>query len=152
VPSFLADTNYRNPDNIMDTAGTRALGIKTPIYEWFNTQPHVGQHFGGLMAACNEGRPDFWDPTFYPVRERLGGTASEDDVLIVDIAGGEGNDLARFRAAFPDLKGRLILQELAHIVARMDSKSFEAMEHDWQQPQPIKGTSSVIPLSRLQHD
>ena len=139
MPTFLAATGYRNPENILDTAGTRALGIDTPIYEYFNKMPHMGQHFGGLMQAYNEGRPNFWDLSFYPARERLGGTTNDDDVLLIDIGGGDGNELAQFKAAFPELKGRVILQELAHVVKRMSNKSFEAMEHDWNKPQPIKG-------------
>lgn len=141
VPAWLAETAYRNPDNICHTAATRAFGCTgQPAYTYFNEHKEIGQHFGGFMVAYSAGRPSFWDSSFYPVRDRLGGGGGDDDdVLLVDIGGGDGHDLADFRAAFPDLKGRLILQELSHVVERIQNESYEPMVHDWNMEQPVKG-------------
>lgn len=113
------------------------------MYEYFNERRDVGRHFGGFMVAYSADRPSFWDPAFYPVRERLGSETSNEDVLLVDIGGGDGHDLAQFRAAFPELKGKLVLQELPHIVERVTNEHYEAMVHDWNRPQPIEGKCSL---------
>lgn len=91
------------------------------------------------MATFAAGRPSFWDPDFYPVQDRLGSAKSPEDVLLVDIGGGDGGDLKRFRNAFPELEGRLVLQDLGPVVKRAADPAYEAMEYDWMQSQPIKG-------------
>ena len=69
--------------------------------------------------------------------------AKEDDgaVLMVDVAGGRGHYLETFRQRFPNAKGRLILQDLPHVIddfPDLDPR-IEGMAHDMFLPQPIKG-------------
>jgi hypothetical protein len=45
------------------------------------------------------------------------------------------------KALGPEVKGRLILQELKHIVDNADQDGYEAQIGDWNQVQPVKGTS-----------
>jgi hypothetical protein len=40
------------------------------------------------------------------------------DVLLVDLAGGRGRDIEEFHQRFPDTHGRLILEELHHVLKR----------------------------------
>ena len=69
------------------------------------------------------------------------GPQSDDDVLLVDIGGGDAGDLGLLRKALgKEVKGRLVLQELKHIVDRTVEDGFEAEVGDWNQVQPIKGT------------
>lgn len=91
----------------------------------------------------NAGKPFFWENDYYPFDERLvtGGPKSDDDVLLVDIGGGDAGDLGLLRKALgKEVKGRLVLQELKHIVDRTVEDGFEAEVGDWNQVQPIKGT------------
>lgn len=104
----------------------------------------MGQRFGGMIQMYNAGKPFFWEDGWYPIKERLieGGPESDEDVLLVDIGGGDAGDLGILRKALgPDVKGRLILQELKHIVDRADQDGYEAQVGDWYQEQPVKGTS-----------
>ena len=89
------------------------------------------------------GKTMWADEGAYPVRERLG-TASDDEVLVVDIGGGAGHDLLGLRARYPDLKGRLVLQEMPYMVERIKREGacegiVELMEHDFYEEQPVKG-------------
>jgi hypothetical protein len=78
----------------------------------------------------------------YPVKERLG-NAKDDEVLVVDIGGGAGHDLLGFKERHPEVKGRLILEELPYMIDRVVGKldGVELVEHDFYTPQPIKGAS-----------
>ena len=65
----------------------------------------------------------------------------DDDVLIVDVAGGHGHYLETFRQRFPDAKGRMLLQDLPHIISDVQhlNPRIESMAHDMFLPQPIEG-------------
>lgn len=63
------------------------------------------------------------------------------DVLLVDIGGGEGHYLHAFNDRFPDAPGRRILQDLPQVVSGpMDAPTgTELMAYDFFTPQPVKG-------------
>jgi hypothetical protein len=103
----------------------------------------MGARFGGMIQMYNAGKPFFWEEGYYPLKERLvlGGPNSDKDVLLVDIGGGDAGDLGLLRKALgKEVKGRLVLQELKHIVDRSKEGGFEAQVGDWNEVQPIKGT------------
>ena len=91
------------------------------------------------------------DEEFYPVRKRLvGNSKSEKDaVILVDIGGGLGHDLAEFRTKHidtdSDIRGRLILQDKPDVIAQVapeTSRGLEVSVHDFFTEQPIRGKSS----------
>ena len=76
----------------------------------------------------------------YPVEAEAAGW-SPDKPLIVDIGGGIGHQCVQFKKAFPDLPGRVILQDLPHSIARaMETPGVENMAHNFFELQPVKGT------------
>ncbi|KAJ5082143.1 hypothetical protein N7532_011186 [Penicillium argentinense] len=58
---------------------------------------------------------------WFPVRERILQDAelSDDTLLLVDISAGKGHDLLEFKEMFPDLLGRLVLEDLGSVVKAM---------------------------------
>lgn len=86
------------------------------MFDFFETNPEHKAHFDHYMAGRSAGTRRAWYNT-YPVRERLlpGSDIEDQDgkVLVVDVGGGQGHKLAGFRRAFPEAKGRLVLQDLA---------------------------------------
>jgi hypothetical protein len=98
------------------------------------------------------------DPDFYPVRERLvdGLDDAEDAVLLVDIGGGLGHDLAEFRRKHPHAPGRLILQDVPAVIeqtgvaAGLDS-TIEPMVYDFHTEQPVVGARAYY-LHSILHD
>ena len=94
------------------------------------------------MSVYSLGRPSWMDNGFYPVRNLVDTTSiTNDDVLLVDIGGSIGHDLAEFKSKWPDLPGRLILQDLPAVVANADGlhETIEVMPHDFFTPQPVQG-------------
>ena len=89
--------------------------------------------------------PQWWD--VYPVTTELlktpGGLKNDSNAaLFVDVAGGRGHDVKRFRQTHPDLPGRCILQDLPSTIEDIQDNPPEGCEmqaYDFFTPQPIKG-------------
>jgi hypothetical protein len=62
--------------------------------------------------------------------------------VYVDIGGNIGHQCAEFKEAYPDVPGRVVLQDMAHsIAAALPTPGVEKMVHNFFEPQPIKGAS-----------
>ena len=63
---------------------------------------------------------------------------SPQEVLVVDVGGGQGVILKDLRASRPDLKGRMIVQDLPKEVQKgEEAEGVEAMSYDFFTPQPV---------------
>ena len=111
------------------------------MFDWFGQNPDIGVRFGSMMVAWVRNKPFWADERAYPVKERLNGVEAQDDVLIVDVGGGKGHDLAEFKSRFPEIQGRLVCQELPYLVPEIKVEGVEPMAHDFRNPQPVKGKS-----------
>lgn len=80
---------------------------------------------------------------WFPVQETLLNEAKQDTEapLMVDVGAGRGHDLVVFHKNFPKAPGKLILQELQHVVDEVNIPYVENMTHDFFTPQPIPGKS-----------
>lgn len=98
------------------------------------------------MGMYANGRPRWLDPEHFPIREVLGESAQigeDNSVLIVDVGGGKGHDLMSLKKMYPDLKGRMILQDISFVIkqAGVLPDGLESMVYDFFTPQPIIGKS-----------
>ena len=92
----------------------------------------------------------------YPAAERLDIQDSSeyegmnDRPLIVDVAGGYGQDLVNFRRTHPDVKGRMILEELQETLGalKVPPLDVQCVPYNFFTPQPIRGKSSQMWCSR----
>jgi hypothetical protein len=110
----------------------------------------MGRRFGSMMTAWSVGRPRYMDEGYYPIQERLieGSKQDDDAVFLIDIAGGRGHDLEGLKQAHPNIRGKLILQDRPEVISLVElSPGLEKMTHDFNTPQPIKGTKhyEVLP-------
>lgn len=95
------------------------------------------------MAGYRQGKQSWTEPGFYPVDLRLGKEVKThaDAVLLVDVGGGLGHDLEDFKAKYPNLPGKLVLQERQEVTSQIKqlSPGIEPSVHDFFTAQPIKG-------------
>lgn len=87
----------------------------------------------------------------YPFAQELAHDAEDDRATIIDVGGGRGHILRQIKNSCSGVKGKFILQDQAGVVAEakdeLERDGIEAMEHDFFQPQPVKGESpSLRPL------
>lgn len=143
LPPFLKKNKYRNPTSPTDTAFQLGYGTNMGFFEYVQQEPITAKQFNEHMSVYAQGRDRWMDAGFYPVQERLvqGAGIQKEDVLLVDMGGSFGHDLENFRRKWPDVPGRLVLQDLPEVVcsAKGLDPSIEVMPHDFFQPQPIKG-------------
>jgi hypothetical protein len=142
TPQWLAERSWQHPEDARNTVASFTWGTPdTTLFEYFAQHPDAGERFGAMMVVQASGKTMWADDGAYPVKERLG-NANEDEVLVVDIGGGSGHDLLGLKARHPELKGRLILQELSYMIDQVADKleGVKPMVHDFRTPQPVKGT------------
>ncbi|KAL4875481.1 S-adenosyl-L-methionine-dependent methyltransferase [Aspergillus karnatakaensis] len=155
TPAFLRATNYRNPSDAYNCpfqAGKN--GFQGDMFQHFAENPIEGAAFDAIMEGLVTARQGSW-LDLVPVREHIlaGAEAGpEASPLIVDVGGGIGHDLEKFRAAFPETAGRLYLQDLPGVISRsICPEPVHKVPHDFFTPQPIKG-ARVYYLHSILHD
>ena len=102
-------------------------------------RPVIADNFNGLMQGVKMEREDWLN--WFPVQQELLDHASDDPrtVLMVDIGGGRGRDLAAFKERFPKAVGRYVLEDLQQVINTTNADGFEKVVHDFFTPQPVKG-------------
>ncbi|MCJ1414442.1 hypothetical protein MMC32_000768 [Xylographa parallela] len=157
MPAYLKATAYKQPHDIADGPFQYAHNTKVPFFMWLGEHPQYLENFNNYMAGYRAGKVGWTQEGFYPVSERLGaGLKKKDDddaVLLVDVGGGMGHDLEDLKARFPDLEGRLLLQERREVIRQIATLSpgIEVTEHDFFTAQPVKGARAYY-LHSVLHD
>ncbi|KAL3260276.1 hypothetical protein ABHI18_004719 [Aspergillus niger] len=154
LPAQLKKTNYRNPSDGKNCAFQR--GFRTPLhfFGFLEKNPIHAIQFNNHMSAYHQGRPSWMDVGFYPVLSLVAeANISGQDVLLVDIGGSLGHDLSEFHRKWPQVPGRLILQDLPKVVEQAKSMdmdpAIELMTYDFFTEQPIKGERDTKPYKAM---
>ena len=99
LPQYLAGRGYAMPQDPKDGVFQYAYGTGHTLFQDLAANPNEMSKFGSHVAGYSQGRPRWCQPGFYPVDERLGQglQAGDDQVLLVDVGGGKGQDLLLFK-------------------------------------------------------
>jgi demethylsterigmatocystin 6-O-methyltransferase len=152
-PAWLKKRGYKTTGSAEDNPFTEVLG--EPIWEWFDKHPKESAIFNSAMSI-QESFPAGMVPP-YPFSGDIGELRTNADaVTLVDIGGGFGQAIKKFRAEYPGVQGRFILQDLPKTINQVDADQakkdgFEIMAHDFFTPQIIKG-AKYYHLRRVLHD
>ncbi|KAL4889539.1 S-adenosyl-L-methionine-dependent methyltransferase [Aspergillus ambiguus] len=123
------------------------------VFDMMETKPELKKSFDEYMFAEQQWFPFAWFE-IYPPAEKLGNSEFEPShPLIVDIAGGHGQNLIHFKEHYPNHSGRLILQDLPSTIEGTPRlpDGIEAMGHDCFTPQPVQG-ASIYMFRHIIHD
>ncbi|BCS05416.1 uncharacterized protein AKAW2_81217S [Aspergillus luchuensis] len=153
LPDYFAKNNWTNPNSLTNTPFQFAANTSAHYFDYLATKPYYQSSFNTVMKSPirRAGQPWF---NLFPVTEKLQmESPNPDSVLLVDIGGGQGQDLLAFRSAFPDLPGRLILQDLPHVIADAEIPDgvIESQGYDFFTEQPVKGARGYM-LRTVLHD
>ncbi|PYH73050.1 O-methyltransferase [Aspergillus vadensis CBS 113365] len=152
VPEFLRMTNFRNPSGALNGALQYAEKTEMSLWDWVPTKPGFLDVCNTFMEADRGSRPSWLE--WFPVKERIidGFKEGESNVLLVDVAGGRGHDLVAFQSKFSGVQGRLILEDLPHVVAEATQHpKIEHVSFDLFQTQPIQGARTYY-MKFILHD
>ncbi|RYP66868.1 hypothetical protein DL769_005900 [Monosporascus sp. CRB-8-3] len=137
LPAYLKKTSYKNPSDETYTSWHDAFSTDKHPFTWFGEHPENMAYFNDYMASRR--RPELSWLSVYPVKEEANGW-SVDQPLYVNIGGNIGHQCAEFKEKYPDIPGRVILQDLPHsIAAALPTPGVENMVHNFFEPQPVKG-------------
>ncbi|KAF9891654.1 hypothetical protein FE257_003666 [Aspergillus nanangensis] len=152
IPEFLRENKYQHVEGAINGPFQYAHKIDNIIWEWVATSPELLDTINTFMEGDRGSRPSWL--TWFPVEERLveGFEGGDQEVLFVDVAGGRGHDLKDFCERFPQAKGRVILEDLPHVLDEaLPIPGVERVAFDLFQPQPIQG-ARVYYLKFILHD
>jgi hypothetical protein len=137
------------------------MNTEMTYFDWLHTQPRDLEIFSATMQASTQRGQGIVakivSSQFPPAdissgqstNSEFNGTEEfpqEDEILIVDVGGGRGQILNELRTARPDLKGRMIVQDLPkEIDGREPFSGVETLAHDFFTPQPIHGKFFIFP-------
>lgn len=149
IPSFLARTSYANPTDALHTPFQDAMDTELTYFDWIKARPVDHEMFNRTMALNQAWRGVSWFE-YFPVASKL--SSSSEETLLVDVGGGVGIDILAFQKAFPDLKGKLVLQDLPSVVDGLQlPQGVKAQGHDFFSPQPVKNAKAYY-MRNILHD
>lgn len=147
LPGFLKKTDYKNPSDDMNTIFQDAWQESRHVFMWLAERPNQLAYFNDYMALRRK-REQSWI-SVYPVKEKTADWDPERPVF-VDVGGSIGHQCAHLKETYPDIPGKVILQDLPNSVANaLPTPGVENMAHDFFQAQPVEGKQS--PSSTLPH-
>ncbi|KAL5371621.1 hypothetical protein PMIN02_012773 [Paraphaeosphaeria minitans] len=86
-PAYLTQTNYATPTDVRSGAFQSAFKTEKNMFEYLTAHPPLGQQFNHHMGGYRLGQPNWMDPGFYPVNERLVQGMAESDATLLILAG-----------------------------------------------------------------
>jgi len=150
LPQFLADTKYVNPADVMHSAFQIAFETDLPAFVYAPSQPKMFKDLQLWMVALYGDMTKSWLDV-YDFPKYVSGSGP-DDVIFVDVAGGIGPQCALLKGKFPELKGRVILQDQPEALPHaIPTPGVEQMGFNMWQGQPVKGAKTYY-MRMILHD
>jgi demethylsterigmatocystin 6-O-methyltransferase len=139
MPAFLRSNGFKNPTDQNHTVWQVAHSCTENCYEWMMTHPENFEQLNLYMMARSEGSISAFD-RWTPDSTGL----SPERAVFVDIGGAIGVKCVEFKEKFPNIPGKVILQDLPFAVEHaLPTNGVEKMVYDFLTPQPIKGTKPL---------
>ncbi|KAJ5313478.1 uncharacterized protein N7443_000362 [Penicillium atrosanguineum] len=106
LPAYLKDAGYQNPSNGNDCAFQLKYNTKSHFFDFIKSNPKVAAEFHNNLSTYSQGRLSWTDPSIYDVTQLIQGMKiGEDEVVLVDVGGGQGHDISEFRRQLPNITG-----------------------------------------------
>lgn len=119
---------------------TSAMHINKNPHEWLGENLWALKLAQAHMKTQRDGRPLFFDALDF--KDRFGQNSTSSTVLFVDIGGSKGPQSRALRKRYPDLAGRVILQDRPEVIEQAKTElaamKIEGEVYNMFTPQPIK--------------
>lgn len=144
LPKFLREKGYVNPTDSATCPWYAAHNTKESCWEWIQTHPPMLQYSMRFMQSQRDGLPIFLDAVDF---KQYAQDVTDSTPVFVDVGGGRGHQCVNLRQRYPDLRGRIVLQDQAHVIEEVkanplpDFDGIEAQAHDIFTPQELRGIS-----------
>ncbi|KAL9619393.1 MAG: hypothetical protein Q9160_005988 [Pyrenula sp. 1 TL-2023] len=149
LPNYLERNKYRLPEDVENTAFTQAHKEAPTLYSWFATRPKHLDMFHRWMVE-RPYRAGHWLDAFPFEKLVAKPTDTPETVIFIDVGGGRGHQCLEIRNRFPNVKGRLILEDTESVIAgAVQVPNMDVVEVDFFKEQPIKGARTYYLRSIL---
>ncbi|OTB01849.1 hypothetical protein M426DRAFT_265362 [Hypoxylon sp. CI-4A] len=155
LPQFLRENGYVNIDNTNHSSWQLGHQTDKSFFPWLEANPKQMELFLQWMKLQRDDLPTFLD--VFDVRQELARGSTDSTPLFVDIGGALGHQCIAFKKKYPDIPGRIILQDQQGVIQRVRENplpGFEGIEtqvYDFFTPQPLKGARAYY-ISHVLHD
>ena len=96
------------------------------------SNPEIGSPFHDNMSTYSHGELGWSHPSVHPASRLTDGVCiGDNDVILVDMGGGQGYDISKFRSQWPDIPGQLILQDLPGVIAKQKRRHYILQLSRW---------------------
>ena len=142
LPEYLKDNKYQNPSDGINTPFQRAHNTDLHAFAWFPSHPTNFNYAMQWMAGQRADQPTWLD--VFPFEQELFSRVSNPATpMFVDVGGGIGHQCAALISRFPQLKGRVILQDMPPVLqSALPTEGVKLEPHDFWTLQPVKGILS----------
>ncbi|KAJ5646522.1 S-adenosyl-L-methionine-dependent methyltransferase [Penicillium lividum] len=154
MPDFFKGKKYQDITSNTDTPFQKAFNTDLACFDWLVQHP---KHFGSLQKIMTALEGAEWTVGFDLIKteaERISSLAPEpsERPFLVDVGGGHGHQCVQLGKVFPNLLGRLVLQDLPEAVNRLPPiDGVRAEVYDFFQKQTITDAKFYY-LRRIMHD
>ncbi|KAL1962581.1 hypothetical protein VTN77DRAFT_9374 [Rasamsonia byssochlamydoides] len=139
LPAFSALNTFLSKDP-SDRRTAFQIGQNSPddFYKWMETRPVQQGAFYRFMQAQFASLPTWLDVIDF--ENEYAKAADSNTPIFVDVGGGNGQQCVALRKRFPNLKGRVVLQDLPSVLEKaITGDDVERMAYDYLIEQPVKG-------------
>lgn len=135
---FFQQRGFVSPSDPFNSPFAFARDAKdVDFFNLISRDPPAIKTFNNAMASIKDPMGSMYDFGNLQV--------GDDGVVLVDVGGGKGHAIQSIQSAYPDLKGKYVLQDLPEVIAAGDracGPDVEAQPYDFfKQVQPVKGAN-----------
>lgn len=137
MPAFLRNNGYEDVTDGKATVFQSAYKTDLDTYTWLTQNHENREALIKYMGMEQRIRGRWLDE--YPIERETRGWDPKRPVF-VDVGGNVGHYCAMFKARFPNVPGRVILQDLPSTLAHaLPTVGVEVIGHDFFEPQTVRG-------------
>ena len=149
MPAFLRKNNYQDVTDGKATVFQPAYNTELDTYTYFSQHPENLKALIKYMGL-EQGVRGRWLKEYPFEKQTQGWNPNSEEALFVDIGGNVGHYCALFKSRFPNIPGRILLEDLPDTLTHaLPTPGVEKLEHDFFQPQQIKGECELRPQNTL---
>jgi demethylsterigmatocystin 6-O-methyltransferase len=152
MPAFFAENNYKDVIDNLHTPFQKAFDTKLTSFDWLFQHPKYIEALHKTMSALQGTE---WTEGFTLLNSEaqkipLTPPTPEEKPFLVDVGGSHGHQCIELARKYPNLLGRLIMQDLPMTVDKLAPiEGVKVEAYDFFQKQPIKGSYHSHPSLHL---
>ncbi|KAJ5997257.1 hypothetical protein N7499_006437 [Penicillium canescens] len=154
MPDFFAENNYKDVTDNLHTPFQKAFDTKLTSFDWLFQHPKYIEALHKTMSALQGTE---WTEGFTLLNteaQKIPSTppTPEEKPFLVDVGGSHGHQCIELARKYPNLLGRLIMQDLPMTVDKLAPiEGVKVEAYDFFQKQPIEGAKCYY-FRRIMHD